>query len=818
MVLEISASRSLIQVPDLVNGRERPYESRTSIQRRPSTSSSVLYSKRSPNSSEHYASSNIKPLDINSPKVLKNPESLDWLRDFYQEHSGTSFCRIKLPAVGMFEEQEISVFVFEGPTESDYEEIQPYECASPYESIYSELVYSPDSGCECVSSCNGGAPVPESHSPNLFPSTKYPNSHSEWDSSPGPTETTQVKPRWQERNDNYVNKFLPPIPDQARRPSKEISGRISTIARSAGRKLTKKMLSIRRLSRTSRDSVNSTPTTVDSSGSVTPSGIYSGGSGNDSTYSDTYSFRNTHLPPSPSSYSSPNTIPNGSSNLMKPEYDEFEDSDFYDSDHELIRNFVSAVQPIYSMEEEPLYQFYTYGISSKPDDTYQPIIPVNLGLTLDMLVPNVGQRTLWCHLPEVANSGILGILSDKQKQLQEAIFEILTSEVSYLKSLQVLISLFYDSPELTSLLSYEQIKHLFGNICQVRDCSQNFLADLLAKWKESWYIQEIGHVIKDYATKRFPIYIDYCRNKPHQDRTLSTLRLSNSDFVHMVRLIEENPKCQLLKMDSFLLLPMQRITRIPLLVNAVLQRTLSQKEKAHCEDALQALTSLVLECNEAARESQNAEETATIVDNIELPRDYGKEALGNFVMKGEFMKNPFDPQGTKRMEINWTLRKSKPVLYWLFIFSRQLVITKKKSSSKYKAMDIIDIQDCRMKVLPYLTGASKDFKHFFMLHFNRRDTVYFLGARAQSEVDRWIKKLDQLQTYSTRGTTSPSNLKERTVQAIFPFKAQREDELSFQQGDILLVSEMQRDGWYFGYKKDSLGERGWFPGNYCCEC
>jgi hypothetical protein len=43
--------------------------------------------------------------------------------------------------------------------------------------------------------------------------------------------------------------------------------------------------------------------------------------------------------------------------------DDFDDSDFYDSDSELIKNFVAAVQPIYSMEEEPLYQYYTYGIS-----------------------------------------------------------------------------------------------------------------------------------------------------------------------------------------------------------------------------------------------------------------------------------------------------------------------------------------------------------------------------------------------------------------------------------------------------------------------
>jgi len=81
-----------------------------------------------------------------------------------------------------------------------------------------------------------------------------------------------------------------------------------------------------------------------------------------------------------------------------------------------------------------------------------------------MLVPRTGQRTLWCELPEVHNSGILAILSDKQKQLQEAIFEILTSEVSYLKSLDVLITLFYENDQLIQVLTEQDRAALFGNI------------------------------------------------------------------------------------------------------------------------------------------------------------------------------------------------------------------------------------------------------------------------------------------------------------------------------------------------------------------
>ena len=58
----------------------------------------------------------------------------------------------------------------------------------------------------------------------------------------------------------------------------------------------------------------------------------------------------------------------------------------------------------------------------------------------------------------------------------------------------------------------------------VKNCAQAFLAELLAKWEESWYIQEVGQVINDNANSRFSVYKDYCRNKPYQDKTLQRLR------------------------------------------------------------------------------------------------------------------------------------------------------------------------------------------------------------------------------------------------------------------------------------------------------
>lgn len=126
----------------------------------------------------------------------------------------------------------------------------------------------------------------------------------------------------------------------------------------------------------------------------------------------------------------------------------------------------------------------------------------------------------------------------------------------------------------------------------VRDCSQSFLSELLGKWEESWYIQEIGEIISRNTESRFAVYKEYCRNKPYQDKAMQRLRHSRDEFVSVVKTLEEDVKCQMLQIDSFLMLPMQRITRLPLLVNAVIQRTAAGKEKCKCEEALKCLTNV----------------------------------------------------------------------------------------------------------------------------------------------------------------------------------------------------------------------------------
>ena len=71
-------------------------------------------------------------------------------------------------------------------------------------------------------------------------------------------------------------------------------------------------------------------------------------------------------------------------------------------------------------------------------------------------------------------------------------------------------------------------------------------------------------------------------------------RSENPKFVDALRQLESSPVCQSLAMHSFLMLPMQRITRLPLLVDAIYNRLNSTSpEYQSCKDALQTLNKVL---------------------------------------------------------------------------------------------------------------------------------------------------------------------------------------------------------------------------------
>ena len=105
--------------------------------------------------------------------------------------------------------------------------------------------------------------------------------------------------------------------------------------------------------------------------------------------------------------------------------------------------------------------------SLAPDTVAHRRAKVSRSSAMDIVISSTGRRSLWAELPEVMESGILATISPEEKKLQEAMFEVISSEASYLKSLNILISHFVQSPHFsgdTSVLNKRDQRILFSEV------------------------------------------------------------------------------------------------------------------------------------------------------------------------------------------------------------------------------------------------------------------------------------------------------------------------------------------------------------------
>lgn len=98
-------------------------------------------------------------------------------------------------------------------------------------------------------------------------------------------------------------------------------------------------------------------------------------------------------------------------------------------------------------------------------------------------------------------------LTPTEKRLQEAKFEILTSEASYLKSLTLLRTHFMNHPAFrdTNILSSQDRKTLFSFIISVQECSDRLLCDLENCWQDNIMLLGLSHSVYKHAEKYFNV-------------------------------------------------------------------------------------------------------------------------------------------------------------------------------------------------------------------------------------------------------------------------------------------------------------------------
>lgn len=472
-------------------------------------------------------------------------------------------------------------------------------------------------------------------------------------------------------------------------------------------------------------------------------------------------------------------------------------------------------QRTFDSEEEELYQNYQEkALHNDSDEDADSRGPKPKGIVMQYRPIRIS----WSQLSVVKKSGMSEQLNQEERKRQEAIFEVISSEHSYLHSLEILIRIFKNSLVLSETMTRTEHHHLFSNISDVCEASKNFFKELEERHQQSIVIDDISDIVCKHAESKFDPYVKYCSNEVYQQRTLQRLISSkNSAFKEELKRLEGHPDCRNLPMSSFLILPMQRITRLPLLMDTICQKT--SKDVAQyeaCKKALQAVSKVVRKCNEGARRMERTEMMYTINSQLEFKiKAFPLVSSSRWMVKRSELTAFVEDSGI------FTKRKSRQVYF--FLFNDVLIVTKKKGEDSYTVIDYalrdqIQVstsqpEDVHLSPLRSPTsmlgsrqvGANYLFRLCFRSNHSCEKVRMILGTELQNERARWISALGQ--------NDSDKKRHDRTnviqVEVIRTYTAKQPDELSLQVADVVLVSQ-HVDGWYEGERLRD-GESGWFP-------
>ncbi|XP_026957436.1 rho guanine nucleotide exchange factor 5-like isoform X4 [Sagmatias obliquidens] len=412
--------------------------------------------------------------------------------------------------------------------------------------------------------------------------------------------------------------------------------------------------------------------------------------------------------------------------------------------------------------------------------------------------------SLWQEIPVVRNSTVLLSMTHEDQKLQEAKFELIVSEASYLRSLHIAVDHFQHSEQLRATLSNQDHQWLFSRLQDVRDVSTMFLSDLEENFEGNIFTFQVCDVVLSHAPNFRRVYLPYVTNQTYQERTFQKLLSSNSSFREVLEKLESDPICQRLSLKSFLILPFQRITRLKLLLQNILKRTQpGSSEEAEATKAHHALEELIRDCNNNVQRMRRTEELIYLSQKIEFEcRIFPLISQSRWLVKsGELTALEFSVSPGLRRKLS-----ARPV--HLHLFNDCLLLSRPREGSRFLVFDHAPFssvrgEKCEMK----LHGPHKNLFRLFLRDNAQGSQAEFLfRTETQSEKLRWIsalamprEELDLLECYE-----SPQ------VQCLRAYKPQENDELALEKADVVMVTQQSSDGWLEGMRL-SDGERGWFP-------
>ncbi|XP_047345553.1 intersectin-1 isoform X8 [Vespa velutina] len=221
---------------------------------------------------------------------------------------------------------------------------------------------------------------------------------------------------------------------------------------------------------------------------------------------------------------------------------------------------------------------------------------------------------------------LLARLDPMERKRQEYIKELITTEQAYIEDMRLVHEVF-EKPLIESLvLTLDEVDKIFVNWRDIIACNDNFLRTLRIRREnsEGGIVRMIGDILCENIP-RMSAYIRFCSCQISAAVYLQRLTETLPEFVEVAHACQQDPRTKGMPLSSFLIKPMQRITKYPLIINKILEHTPhDHPDRQYLQEALAKAEEFCTQVNEGVREKENSDrlewlQNHVVCDGLEEP-------------------------------------------------------------------------------------------------------------------------------------------------------------------------------------------------------
>nr|XP_051712858.1 pleckstrin homology domain-containing family G member 5 isoform X7 [Oryctolagus cuniculus] len=347
-------------------------------------------------------------------------------------------------------------------------------------------------------------------------------------------------------------------------------------------------------------------------------------------------------------------------------------------------------------------------------------------------------------------------LTRRQCHQQEAVWELLHTEASYIRKLRVITNLFLCcllNLQESGLLCEVEAERLFSNIPEIARLHgglwSGVMAPVLEKARRTRAPLLPGDFMKGFKSfgSLFKPYIRYCVEEESCMEYMRGLLRDSDLFRAYVTWAERHEQCQRLKLSDMLAKPHQRLTKYPLLLKSVLRKTDEPRAKEALATMIGSVERFIHHVNTCMRQRQERQRLAAVVSRIDAYEVVeGSNEEVDKLLK-EFLHLDLTmpmvgtcPEETRQLLLEGSLRmkegKDSKMDVYCFLFTDLLLVTKAvKKAERTKVIRpplLVDKLVCRELRDP---GA---FLLIYLNEFHSAVAAYTFQASGQALCRGWV--------------------------------------------------------------------------------